>query len=68
MENVYARLRDINASDLKGSLKLTNELKKGDVFLKLCRNTPKFVQRKIYLSNDETRIEWVSDPIKSDSE
>ena len=56
MENVYARLRDINASDFKGSLKLTNELKKGDVFLKLCRNTPKFVQRKIFLSNDELRI------------
>jgi len=56
MENVYARLRDINASDLKGSLKLTNELKKGDVFLKLCRNTSKFVQRKLFLSNDELRI------------
>lgn len=56
MENVYARLRDINVSDFKSSLKLTNELKKGDIFLKVCRNTPKFVQRKIYLNEDGTRI------------
>lgn len=49
---MYARLRDITSSDFKSTLKLTTELKKGDVFLKVCRNTPKFVQRKLYLSDD----------------
>lgn len=58
------RLRDIQTSDFQSTLKLTKELKQGDVFLKVCRNTIKFVQRKIYLSNDEKRIYWVSDPPK----
>lgn len=49
---MYMRLRDINTSDFQGTLKLTKELKNGDVFLKVCRNTVKFVQRKIYLSDD----------------
>lgn len=63
-EYMYMRLRDLNSSDFQGSLKLTKELKKGDVFLKVCRNTIKFVQRKIFLSDDEKRIYWVSDPPK----
>ena len=41
---------------------------KGDVFLKECKNTNKFVQRKIFLSNDEEKILWVSDPQKSEDE
>lgn len=41
---------------------------KGDVFLKACYGSKKFVQRKIYLSQDEERIEWISDPPKSDNE
>lgn len=41
---------------------------KGDVFLKVCKNTNKFVQRKIFLSNDEEKILWVSDPQKSEDE
>ncbi len=41
---------------------------KGDVFLKACYGAKKFVQRKIYLSEDENRIEWVNDPQKSDTE
>lgn len=35
---------------------------KGDVFIKFCKNTNKFVQRKLYLSDDETKILWVTDP------
>lgn len=41
---------------------------KGDVFLKICKSTNKFVQRKIYLSADEEKIEWVSDPQTSVNE
>lgn len=36
----------------------------GGIFLKICKNTNKFVQRKIYLSPDESKILWVSDPPK----
>ena len=41
---------------------------KGDVFLKVCYGSKKFVQRKIYLSQDEQRIEWINDPPKSESQ
>jgi hypothetical protein len=50
MELLYAWLKDID--DFQNSFKLVSELKKGDLFLKVCRNTPKFVQRKLYLSDD----------------
>lgn len=39
-------------SDFQNALKLTKQLKKGDIFVKACRNTNKMVQRKIYLSDD----------------
>jgi hypothetical protein len=35
---------------------------KGDIFLKICRSTNKFVQRKVFLSADEQKINWVCDP------
>ena len=50
METLYARLKDVSSFDITGVLNLTKDLIKGDVFLKVCRNTNKFVQRKIYLS------------------
>lgn len=59
---MYMRLKDLHSGDFQSTLKLTKELKKGDVFLKSCLNTNKFVQRKIYLSDDERRIYWVADP------
>jgi hypothetical protein len=47
---------------------------KGDVVLKICRDTnklpfsnpkqSKFVQRRIFLSEDQQRINWVVDPAK----
>ena len=64
METLYARLRDVSSFDLTGALNLTKDLMKGDVFLKVCKNTNKFVQRKLSLSEDEERIEWVNDPPK----
>ena len=56
METLYVRLRDIGSIDFQEMLNLTKTLMKGDVFLKVCRNTNKFVQRKIFLSEDEKRI------------
>ena len=53
METLYARLKDVESSDFSAVLNLTKDLMKGDVFLKVCKNTNKFVQRKIYLSEDE---------------
>jgi len=35
--------------------------------LKICRNTTKFVQRKVYISEDETKINWICDPPKGDN-
>jgi len=35
--------------------------------LKICRSTNKFVQRKVFLSEDETRIQWVCDPPQDES-
>lgn len=64
METLYARLKDISSNDIKSVLKLTKDLMKGDVFLKICWSTKKFVQRRIYLSADQQRIEWVCDPHK----
>lgn len=55
-------------SNLKEAFDFTKDLMKGDVFLKICKNTNKFVQRKIYLSEDQERIYWVSDPEKSINE
>ena len=39
---------------------------KGDIFLKSCRNNKNLVQRKVFLSEDELRINWVVDPPKGD--
>lgn len=38
--------------DLQGMLKITKDLMKGDVFLKVCRKSNKFAQRKVYLTQD----------------
>ena len=48
------------------------QLKQGLIILKVCRDNPrfpfsspkqsKFVQRKIYLSEDLQRLNWVKDP------
>ena len=56
------------------SLQNTKELMKGDVVLKICRESTKlpfsspkqskFVQRRMFLSDDQSRINWVSDPPK----
>jgi hypothetical protein len=35
---------------------------KGDIFLKICKSTNKFVQRKVFLSENEQRINWICDP------
>jgi cytohesin/brefeldin A-inhibited guanine nucleotide-exchange protein len=40
---------------------------KGDIFLKVCRSTNKFVQRRVFLSEDETKVMWVSDPPQNDT-
>lgn len=56
IETLYARLRGIASNDFQAILKLTKELMKGDVFLKACYGAKKFVQRRIYLSEDEQRI------------
>ena len=53
IENLYARLKDLSMSNLKEAFEFTKDLMKGDVFLKVCKNTNKFVQRKIYLSKDQ---------------
>ena len=66
METLYARLKDVESSDFSAVLNLTKDLMKGDVFLKVCKNTNKFVQRKIYLSENEERILWINDPPKGD--
>ena len=55
-------------SNLDEAFAFTKDLMKGDVFLKVCKNTNKFVQRKIYLSKDEEKIFWVCDPVKSQEE
>ena len=60
------KLKDLQSGDFQSTLKLTKQLKKGDVFLKICRNTVKFVQRKLYLSDDESKILWASDPPSSE--
>lgn len=39
---------------------------KGDIFLKICKSTNKFVQRKVFLSEDETKLQWVCDPPKEE--
>ena len=62
METLYARIRDISSFDVAGAMQLRKDLMKGDVFLKACKNTNKFVQRKIYLSESEDKIFWVTDP------
>lgn len=40
-------------SNLKEAFDFTKDLMKGHIFLKICRNSNKFVQRKIYLSKDQ---------------
>ena len=64
-ETVYSRLKDISLHDIPGALNIANDLKKGDVFLKICRSTCKFVQRRVNLSSDEKKIFWREDPPKS---
>lgn len=56
----------ISIVDIKGAFDLAKDLMKGDIFLKACKNTNKFVQRKIYLSPDKEKIEWICDPPKSE--
>ena len=38
---------------------------KGDIFLKSCKSTNKFVQRRVYLSGDQQKIQWEEDPPKN---
>jgi hypothetical protein len=52
IETLYARLKDLSVSNIGDALAYTKDLIKGDVFLKVCKNTNKFVQRKIMLSED----------------
>lgn len=60
-ENIYIVLKGIiDSGDFQKTLQLTKQLKKGDVFIKICANTIKMVQRKLYLSEDEKRIYWTS--------
>lgn len=40
---------------------------KGDIFLKACWSSTKFVQRKVFLSEDESKILWVKDPPEGDA-
>lgn len=62
METLYNRLKGISSFDIIGALNLAKDLMKGDVFLKICKSTNKFVQRKVSLSEGEDRIEWINDP------
>ena len=55
----------ISLIDIKGAFELAKDLMKGDVFLKVCKNTNKFVQRKISLSPDQEKVLWICDPPKS---
>lgn len=59
---IYGRLKDLAVSNIKQAIEISKELIKGDIFLKVCKNTNKFVQRKVFLSKDETKIQWVCDP------
>lgn len=47
-------------------MNFAKELMEGHVFLKICWNTNKFVQRKVRLSEDETKILWVCDPFQGE--
>jgi hypothetical protein len=53
-------------SNVGEAIQLSKELINGDIFLKICKSTNKFVQRKVFLSEDELRINWVSDPSKGE--
>jgi hypothetical protein len=63
---------------LMDELQNTKELMEGTVLLKICRDNTKlpftnprqskFVQRKVYLSSDEQRINWVTYPLKESEE
>jgi hypothetical protein len=57
-------LKDLAVSNIGEAIEISKELMKGDIFLKICKSTNKFVQRKVFLSKDETRLQWVSDPAK----
>ena len=35
--------------------------------MKVCNNSNKFVQRRVFLSTDETKIQWVKDPPENDT-
>jgi hypothetical protein len=72
-EIIYARLRDMKTlPTIMDELANTKDLKEGTVLLKICRDNTKlpctdprqskFVQRKVYLSDDEKRICWVDFP------
>jgi hypothetical protein len=61
-EAIYARIKDLAVSNIGEAIQLSKELIKGDIFLKVCKSTRKFVQRRIWLSNDESKICWVGDP------
>lgn len=55
-------MKDLAVSNIGEAIEISKELIKGDTFLKVCRSSKKFVQRKVFLSQDEQRINWVSDP------
>lgn len=59
---IYGRLKDLAVSNIGEAIEISKELMKGDIFLKICKSTNKFVQRKVFLSEDESRIQWVNDP------
>ena len=53
-------------SNLSEAIALSKDLIEGDVFLKACWGSTKLVQRRVYVSEDETKIMWVKDPPEGD--
>jgi hypothetical protein len=49
---IYGRLKDLAVSNIGEAFELSKELIKGDIFLKICKSTNKFVQRRVFLSED----------------
>lgn len=56
MEQIYPRIKDLQFLEINKLNELRNRLMEGDVFLKVCRTSNKFVQRKVYITKDENRI------------
>lgn len=56
MEQIYPRIKDLQFLEINKLNELRNRLMEGDVFLKVCRTSNKFVQRKVYITTDENRI------------